>query len=258
MGYNLTDEYIRNMCSALDNFSNSINALTKVGIEFVSINSGILEITERFCEAAINSVSVNQSLLNSISDVIYTFTNSSLVSDSLGNIFNGITLSENIVTINENAFTELSSLIDLTDEEQEATEKEIESTGKATFDFKHFITVVLFPLLLAIIPMMHTQYLHHVDSLESKRQQLEENEYKERFLEIESERLETEKQILHLMEQLIDSEKEPQSSSEIQDAALQVPESLPEAEDNPDESVEPVDNISTGSTAETTSSQKEK
>lgn len=93
-------------------------------------------------------------------------------------IFDGIRIHNDSVEISDESSEALSSIIEYPQYKQQPVKK---------FSFEDFVALVLFPLILALLPMLQTSYYHHLDSLEAQKQQLAESEYQERFLEIESE-----------------------------------------------------------------------
>lgn len=118
------------------------------------------------------------SILEFISEHQETLFGELSASIDYSSIFNGIRIHNDSVEISDESSEVLSSIIEYPQYKQQPVKK---------FSLENFVTLILFPLILALLPMLQTSYYHHLDSLESQKQQLAESEYQERLLEIESE-----------------------------------------------------------------------
>lgn len=158
--------------------------------------------------------------------------------DILNALSNGSSFSDDEVFITEDALQTVSEFVDLAPETLESCPE----TSTKIMSLKEFFLGIFVPILIMLVPMAHTQYLHSLDSLEAEHQQLEETEYQERLIQIENERLETEKQILTYLEQISDSLEGFQESQQLLQESVDVlQQSLTESPSSEDSENEAVD-----------------
>lgn len=144
-------------------------------------------------------------------------------------ILDGIRIHNDSVEISDESSEVLSSIIEYPQYKQQPVKK---------FSFEDFVVVILFPLILALLSMLQTSYYHHLDSLESQKQQLAESEYQERLLEIVSEHNENIKNLndtLNNIEQYLSELPNNRSMTATDSTAdPESAESKPEIDDVPD------------------------
>lgn len=161
--------------------------------------------------------------------------------DILNTLSEGITFSSDGVSITEDALQSISEFVDLPSETMEARPE----TSTKLISFKEFLLDILIPIFAILIPLIQTQHLHRLDTLEEERYQLEESEYQERLIQIEEEQLEAERQILTYLEQISNSlEAYPGNQQSLEESVDVLQQSLtasPELEESADPEFEASD-----------------
>ena len=124
---------------------------------------------------------------------------------------NEVSFTDNEVIISDETLTNISSAIEIPSEC--ANHRDI--NGKSThLPFKDFFLYILYPLILAIMPMLQSNYLDSRNALESQKETLKIEEYQERALQIDEKALEINEQILTSLNKILDSLNDLQESQQ--------------------------------------------
>lgn len=158
----------------------------------------------------------------------------------MSSILNDISIDKADVILTDDAVEKLTDFF------AESTENPAaEITNKMSR--KDFVVNVLLPYLLSFLTMIQAGYYHHVDSVESQQQQLQESAFQAQLLDLESQQLEEEKLQTEYLEQLIQLLEDalaeaPEVDQELFDKELSVPHHSPDVQQEsalvPDVSVE--------------------
>lgn len=113
--------------------------------------------------------------------------------------------------IPDNAFKNISNTIDVPAEcihHPNTKERFIQ------ISVKDFLLCILFPLVLAIIPMLRSDYLDSRNALEAEKESLKTESYQERVLQLDQDILDTNEQISFYLKQISDTLNNLQESQQ--------------------------------------------
>lgn len=153
----MTPEY---MYASLDALSDSANELASVLAHSVLENFDY-DILRDSCHRLVTHLSV-------LSLTTYDF----------HSLFNNITLNDDYVSITDDA---AESIIDFFKEQEEP----IPNISSRMF-IKDFFLVILLPLICTILPMIQNSHYQKLNAIEAQKNQLQESEYREAILNLET------------------------------------------------------------------------
>lgn len=165
-----------------------------------------------------------------MNDVVYSYKD--LFSDAIDftNILDGITVQDDCVELNDSAFNSASTLFETKISTDAITDSNVIDHKMS---INTFIVTILYPLLLMLIPMMQTSYNRSVDSLQEQRNELKEEVYQEKILELTNQYNENITQLNTNINELLDSLQESQGLNQEQTQELPGSYSSDEVISNP-------------------------
>lgn len=95
--------------------------------------------------------------------------------------------------------------------------------GKIRVSLKSFYFNVVFPIIVMLLPMIHSQYLHDLDELESRKSFIELEQYQEEHLRIEMKQNTQNEMILDYLQQILDHLSNQEESEQFSDESDYIP-----------------------------------
>lgn len=209
------------------------NSLTASQDSAKIICDSIISIIDSISETSILSY---QSVCEALLDTFESFSETTrLVNTEVYNVLNtlseNLSISEDEISVSDSALQSVSKVIDLP---IESINQESNSSSNL-MSWQDFLCSILIPVILALLTMWQTKYFHDLDVLNSERQRIEDAEYQERLIKIQTEQLEIEQEILTHLEAISDSLEEFQEDQKFHEVPLSSPGSPPIDSLNPEE-----------------------
>lgn len=175
------------------NYTNALSSLSETSTS-VTLEKNMLSEQYKVLNEKISS-SFTESLSN-LSAISFQ------VLDDSFDLANNISFTNNDVMVSDDALTSISSAIDV------PTECIRHRNSKEHFvqiSVKDFLICILYPLLLAILPMLRSDYLNSRNALEAEKESLKTESYQERALQLDQDILNTNEQINFYLKQISDA-----------------------------------------------------
>lgn len=214
------DTYIQAITTGLSSFHDKITEafaplITAETFEYLShrLESFSTEMTNNIIDLDL----INKSLLL-FSDYLTTYDFSSLI--------NNIVIEEDCVILSDNAVETITKILN-----EDKTTSISKVSSKTTI--KNFIYNTLLPLLSILIPIFQTAYYHKLDTLESQQDQMQETEFQEALLKLETQQAKELENLNNTINELLDH-LESSQDSDLTDIVVPLP--TPDVQEKPSES----------------------
>lgn len=135
--------------------------------------------------------SLTKNIQSSFSQLESTFDFEPLLKD--------VSIQDDCVELSAETFDKLSDILDISNNDEICENISEAASGKYKISFQNFLQSIIVSLICMVVPMIQNAYYHKIDLIEAQQKQLEQTQYEEQLIQLNTKNQETLEEIEHLI-----------------------------------------------------------